>query len=433
MTHLQAGVLFSESILGETWFQVFAGFVAFNTIVYMGLTLSKMVVWPRQSTLRAMASRLPGGPPAGGVPVQAPTSGDPGSAPGRTAPPAGPADLRSALISHDVPVALAWLGGLLIVLNVILALIDLNGGLAVHLVGVGLGVLLLVVAQVLARASVSPNVLSVAWGVAVVAIAVYLASPLTDEHNSLALAFLFILQTAFGFVLVSWRPFLVIGALTLAAAAWGTLSIEQPEPIGWLLLSLAALGVGALLTYTRLKSVLALEEAQRLSQRLATTDPLTGLLSEAGMESILPRFVATASRAGESICVMYVRAPGLAQAIAEYGRDYGDAVLRAVGDAVRDVVREGDLVARWRSDAFLVVGFGLEPDPTMLRRRLQSAVTASGVDLGKWPIVLEAGAAAGEPGDDGAVALIAAAREGAAAAPGGTGPEGAPPTSPPRS
>lgn len=399
-----AGILFPEAILGDTWFQVFAGFVAFNTIVYMGLTLSKMVVWPQQSTLRAMAARLPGGGPGAAAPAQAPEP------PGDDAP-TGPADLRSALIAHDVPVAMAWLGGLLIVLNVILALLDLGGSLPVHIVGIGLGVVLLALAQVLARASASPVALATAWGVAVVGIAVYLASPLTDEHNSLALAFLFILQTAFGFVLVSWRPFVVIGALTFVAAAWGTFTTDQAEPLGWLLLSLAALGVGALLMFTRLKSLEALEDAQRLSQRLATTDPLTGLLSQSGMESILPRFVGTARRAGESVCAIYVRVPGLQRAVSEYGSGYGDAVLRAVGDAVRDVVREGDLVARWRSDAFLVVGFGLEPDRGMLRRRLQSAVTASGVDLGKWPILVEAGAAAGAVEDDDARALISAARE----------------------
>lgn len=411
MNLLPAGVLLPESILGSTWFQVFAGFVAFNTIVYMGLTLSKMMVWPQQSTLRAMAAKLPGGPSGGGssaaVPAVVAADG-----------PRAAGDLRSSLIAHDVPVAMAWLGGLLIVLNGVLALIDPGGGLAVHLVGIALGVVLLGAAQVLARMSAGAMTLAVAWGVAVVAIALYLASPLTDEHNSLALSFLFVMQAAFGFVLVSWRPFLVIGAITFAAVIWGAFGTGQTEPVGWLIVSLAALGVGALLLYTRMTSIAALEEAQRLSQRLATTDPLTGLLSQSGMESILPRFLGTARRAGEPICVMYIRVPDLARAIAEYGRDYGDAVLRAAGDAVRDVVRDGDLVARWHSDSFVVAGFGLTPDQGMLRRRIQSAVTASGVDLGKWPIVIDAGAASGEPVEGAAEVLIAAARESAAEAPG---------------
>lgn len=407
MNLLPAGVLLPESLLGSTWFQVFAGFVAFNTIVYMGLTLSKMVVWPRQSTLRAMAARLPGGPGGGTEPTPDAPEG-----------PHAPADLRSALIAHDVPMAMAWLGGLLIVLNGLLALIEPSGALAVHLVGIGLGVVLLAAAQVLARTPASTNALSAAWGVGVVAIALYLASPLTDEHNSLALAFLFVMQAAFGFVLVSWRPFIAIGAITFAAAAWGAFGTDQAEPLGWLMVSAAAVGVGALLLYTRMTSIAALEEAQRLSQRLATTDPLTGLLSQSGMESILPRFLGTARRAGEPICVMYIRVPDLTRAVTEYGRDYGDAVLRAVGDAVRDVVREGDLVARWHSDAFLVAGFGLTPDRGMLRRRIQSAVSASGVDLGKWPIVVEAGAASGEPLEGAADGLIAAARDSSDEAPG---------------
>ncbi len=409
---LPAGVLLPESLLGSAWFQVFAGFVAFNTIVYMGLTLSKMMVWPRQSTLRAMAARLPGGPAAGRTAPE----GTP-RAPGAAAPPRAPADLRAGLVAHDVPVAMAWMGGLLIVLNGALALAEPGRGLTVHMVGIGLGVLLLAAAQVLARTAASTVTLSVAWGVAVVAIVAYLGSPLTDEHASLALAFIFVLQAAFGFVLVSWRPYIVIGVLTFAGVVWGTLANDQSEPLGWIMVSLAALGVGALLLYTRMTSITALEEAQRLSQRLATTDPLTGLLSQAGMESILPRFLGTASRAGEPICIMYIRVPDLARAVTEYGRDYGDAVLRAVGDAVRDVVREGDLVARWHSDAFLVAGFGLTPDQGMLRRRIQSAVTASGVDLGKWPVMVQAGAVSGEPTDGAADGLIAAARTSAEDAP----------------
>ena len=179
--------------------------------------------------------------------------------------------------------------------------------------------------------------------------------------------------------------------------------------MGWLLVALAALGVGALLLNMRLAAITALEEADRLSQRLATTDPLTGLLSQAGMESILPRFAGAAARQHASICVMYIEVPELDRAVREYGHDYGDAVVIAAADAVRDVVRTGDLVARWRTAGFLVAGFGMQPDRGMLQRRIEDRVAGSGVALGKWPIALRAGTAAA-PADQVAVdALIAKA------------------------
>lgn len=419
MNLLHAGILLPEDLLNSTWFQVFAGFVAFNTVVYMGLTLSKMMVWPRQATLRRLASRLPGGPrrrdaaevalvaaavddhggPDTPAPPAAPEPGPSGSVP------EAPTNLRGALLAHDVPISLAFMGGLLLTLNIVIFVAEPSGSAVTHVVGIALGVVLLAIAQVVSRAHVGPTTLAVIWCMATVAIGVFLASPLVDDHATLALAFLLVITAAYGFALVSWTPFAVTGVLLLAGTTYQAYASDQAEPLGWTLVALAALGVGALLVRTHMSAIDALEEAQRLSQRLATTDPLTGLLSHAGMESMLPRFVGTARRAGESICVMFVAVPELQRAIAEYGRDYGDAVLVAAGGAVRDAVRDGDLVARWRDDAFLVAGFGLQPDSGMLRRRIQSQVVATGVDLGKWPVVVEAGAAAG-PADEADITVL---------------------------
>ena len=48
MSGISTGILLPETILGQPWFRTFALFVAFNTIVYLGLTLSKLVPWPAQ-------------------------------------------------------------------------------------------------------------------------------------------------------------------------------------------------------------------------------------------------------------------------------------------------------------------------------------------------------------------------------------------------
>lgn len=44
---LVTGILLPESILSQPWFFYLAGFVAFNTIVFVGLSLAKLVMWPR--------------------------------------------------------------------------------------------------------------------------------------------------------------------------------------------------------------------------------------------------------------------------------------------------------------------------------------------------------------------------------------------------
>lgn len=43
MTQTLAGILLPEDVLTSTWFITLATVVAFNTIVYMGLTLAKLI------------------------------------------------------------------------------------------------------------------------------------------------------------------------------------------------------------------------------------------------------------------------------------------------------------------------------------------------------------------------------------------------------
>jgi len=87
----------------------------------------------------------------------------------------------------------------------------------------------------------------------------------------------------------------------------------------------------------------------------------------------------------------------LSRANAEYGVLYGDDVLRAVASAIKSTVRQGDLVARWGGDEFLVAGLGSQPSADHLAHRIQEAVRISGINLGKWPTQVTVLTAAGDP------------------------------------
>lgn len=387
------GILLPQSALDSTTFRVFAGFVAFNTLLYVGLTLAKLVVWPDQGRLRRVAGRV-----AGRRRRHDPTHRPPKGKPMRSDRPA--ATVRSSLAAHDIPFAMAWFGVVVTALSVALIFLGPERDVLPHVVGVGLGVVLLAVAQILAPAGASDRVAAWIWVGAVAVIAAFLASPLGSPQ----LPLLLVLAAASSFVLVSWAPFVAAGAVTLAATAVAVWHSGAPDPAVWLLMAVAAFTIGGVILRTRLRAIDTLEEANRLSQSLATTDRLTGALSRSGLESLLPRLLGTARRAGELVCVMYVAAPDLDRAVADYGRSYGDRVVQAIGAAVRDAVREGDLVARWRDDAFLVVGLGAEPATSMLHRRIQSLVDADDVNLGKWPIRITAGAASGDPAEPDVVA-----------------------------
>lgn len=44
---LMAGIVLSDSIFTESWFRTLTAFVAFNTIVFVGLSFGKIFYWPK--------------------------------------------------------------------------------------------------------------------------------------------------------------------------------------------------------------------------------------------------------------------------------------------------------------------------------------------------------------------------------------------------
>ena len=48
MTRAAGGIVLPESVLTSQWFILLATVVAFNTVVYLGLTLAKLIPLPKQ-------------------------------------------------------------------------------------------------------------------------------------------------------------------------------------------------------------------------------------------------------------------------------------------------------------------------------------------------------------------------------------------------
>ena len=49
--NVTAGILLSQDVLAATWFQVLAAAVAFNSLVFLGLTVAKLIPWPQHLIL----------------------------------------------------------------------------------------------------------------------------------------------------------------------------------------------------------------------------------------------------------------------------------------------------------------------------------------------------------------------------------------------
>lgn len=108
-----------------------------------------------------------------------------------------------------------------------------------------------------------------------------------------------------------------------------------------------------------------LRAAQEKLETMARVDPLTASLNRHAFYSMVEGNRTTESASG---CVAIVDLDALKLVNDTFGHVAGDAALRAVARAIRQLVRSDDLVFRWGGDEFLVVLFGVSEHEG--RRRL---------------------------------------------------------------
>ena len=98
--------------------------------------------------------------------------------------------------------------------------------------------------------------------------------------------------------------------------------------------------------------------AQQLAYR-AAHDGLTGLLNREALTERLGKALAGHPRTGEHLAVLFCDVDNLRAVNDQQGHLAGDALLKAVSDALLSSVRSGDLVGRFGGDEFIVVLAGV--------------------------------------------------------------------------
>jgi diguanylate cyclase (GGDEF)-like protein len=136
---------------------------------------------------------------------------------------------------------------------------------------------------------------------------------------------------------------------------------------------------------------------------LAMTDPLTTLANRRHLEAVLQNVSVTPER--PTSCIM-IDIDHFKRFNDDHGHEAGDAVLRAVGKALHQAVREGDLAFRYGGEEFLLLLGGMDVGQATARAEQLRAHIAglrvhfAGRDLG--PLTVSAGLASApkhcEPG-----------------------------------
>ena len=177
------------------------------------------------------------------------------------------------------------------------------------------------------------------------------------------------------------------------------------------LLDIGALGRWASSQLTLKATVRRLSDTNAELLRLATTDPLTGMLNR---RRFLERFGAELSRARRSAqpcCVLLIDADHFKRVNDGWGHAAGDAVLRILTARFVDCVRSCDFIGRLGGEEFAIcLPDADEADAAQVAERIRATVAAApiAVDHARIPTTVSIGVAAADAHSD-CDALLSAA------------------------
>ncbi|CCG02699.1 response regulator [Blastococcus saxobsidens] len=108
-------------------------------------------------------------------------------------------------------------------------------------------------------------------------------------------------------------------------------------------------------------------ERVRLLRQLADTDALTGVSTRRRSTEVLNRFIRTAQRFGQPLCLAVLDLDQFKSVNDRHGHTVGDEVLRRLGELLTETFRGEDITARWGGEEFVVGMYGMTRDDGVQR------------------------------------------------------------------
>ena len=99
-----------------------------------------------------------------------------------------------------------------------------------------------------------------------------------------------------------------------------------------------------------------------------------------------------ARRQGDAVHCLFLAVDGLPRVTEVFGAEAGEDLLVAAADALRSATRATDVVARWDTDVFVVLGPGRGTPVPQIERRITEGLTVLTGPVGPGPRVMAAGA-----------------------------------------
>lgn len=169
--------------------------------------------------------------------------------------------------------------------------------------------------------------------------------------------------------------------------------------------------IGRQLDHDRLLA--RLQRENREFSHFALTDPLTGIPNRRAFQRELKRTLAVAERNGDQLYLGFIDLDGFKAINDEYGHDAGDRFLLAIANQLKEGLRDGDFVARYGGDEFVVFATAALEDGSEGRGRQWSErltyLTQGCFDLGDMSMDYpgaSVGVVTAEPGETEVDALL---------------------------